>query len=257
MRGIPRLQIELVEPDGLAGELAPGPVARGVRHVRATWRPWMTMAVLIVVLGAASVVPVPVRVFAPHVVVDAGTAVTVDVDTRTNPDGTRSAHTGTYLIPASSGPEAALDVLVGIIRPDRRASRVPAPHPFAPDPVEAALVTAAGVAPGRARPADLGLTARIDSHRVDPAALGVLLEVFDQASTTDLSDGRVILALGTVAADGALACSPDAAASLRTAGDIDLVLRAEGCPDIGEASDVTVHEVASFPDALGALAAGG
>lgn len=256
VRRIPRLQIDLVEPDGPPGERACGPVVRGLRSVGAAWRPWMTMTTVVALGFVAVVVPLPVRISAPEPVVDAASAVEVDVDTRTNPDGVRSMHTGTYLVPASA-PATALDVLVGVIRPDRRVSRAPAPQPHAPDPVEAALVTAVGVAPGRAHPADLGLSAWVDGGLVDPAALGVLLAVFDQASTTDLSRGRVVLALGTVGADGALDCPPDVTTTLRAAGPVDVVLLPPGCPTGDPPRDVVLHEVSSFAEALALLAAEG
>lgn len=205
-------------------------------------------------LGVVAVLPSSVTVEQPEVVVGAGELVGVAIDERrtAGPGG----DSGAYLHPRTTVVGSVKAQLTAWLAPDRSVGpRETGPGPGGVTPFDVALMTGAGVAPGRTPPSSLGLAVAKRSADVPGDQLALLLYIADQIHPRDLADGRRILALGSVAADGTLRCSADPRATLLASSPPpDLVLVATGCgPFPGWTAGVPVIEVGSFAEAFAAL----
>jgi hypothetical protein len=242
--------VELPDPSAPPADLPPWGPVRAVRAVRGRWRAWMAVPLVLAVVGAAALVPLEATVEQPGAVVDAATLVRVS-DLR---PAAPPPPAGTFLVPDVRRSTTALGWAVAALAPGR--------SPGPPAQVlssqgtallDVALLSGVGVAAGRGSPTALGLGAAVARDDVAVDQLGLLLHVADAVASLDLSGGRRVLVLGSVAGD-AVTCTADPAATLAaTRPPPDLVLVGTGCGADLPAGGVPVVEVPGFADALVAL----
>lgn len=223
--------------------------------LRDRWRWWMAIPLLVLAVAAAAVVPVHATVEEPAVIEDARSLAEVTVE---DPGpGRQPGYTGAYLLPRARTSTTALGWATAFVVPGRTLG--PAATSRTAQglrPLDVALLTGAGVAPGRGDPVALGLDATRVAPDLPEDRLGLLLHVADSVHRRDLAAGRRVLALGAITAASTVRCPADPAASVAaTTPPPDLVLVGTGCGDgLDGADGVPVVEVGTFTEALVAVA---
>lgn len=206
-------------------------------------------------LGLAAVIRVPAEVARPDDVVD----VALLVDVRGADDASAGRPTGTFMTIRRDERPTALGWLAALA-PGGAVARAKAPTSVDHFSVlDSALLMGAGVAPGRGRAADLGLSASLRDDRTAAADPGILLYVFDVVSPRDLAARRRVLVLGGLGPGFTLTCPDDARATYdATSPPPDVVVLAEACPIASSlrGAGASLVEATTVQDAVQDLLAG-